>query len=99
MDAVFFSEIGLPKIQESMYYGTYTVIRSVSSMKILAMLVPVLVLLVFMRLSTNLLASGTVNPLVMIGGAALGMAVVLAMRPKNKGTKPALHRQQALLAA
>ena len=94
MDAVFFSEIGLPKMQKSMYNGTYTVIRSVSSMKILAMIVPVLVLLVFMRLSTSLLASGTVNPLVMIGIAALGMVAILAMRPKNKGVKAASNLEK-----
>ena len=58
-------------------------------MKILAMIVPVLVLLVFMRLTTSLLASGSVNPLVMIGGAALGMVAILAMKPKNKGGKSA----------
>ena len=58
-------------------------------MKILAMLVPVLILLVFMRLSTNLLASGAVSPVVMVGITVLGMVAALAMRPKNKGAKPA----------
>ena len=58
-------------------------------MKILAMLVPVLILLVFMRLSTNLLASGAVSPVAMVGITVLGMVAALALKPKNKGAKPA----------
>ena len=40
-------------------------------MKILMMLVPVVLLLVFMRFSSGVLASGTVNPLVLLGISAV----------------------------
>jgi len=58
-------------------------------MKFLMMLVPVLMLLVFMRLSSGMLASGAVNPLVLIGASILFLFLLLAVRPKNKGAKPA----------
>ena len=58
-------------------------------MKILMMLVPVVLLLVFMRFSSGVLASGTVNPLVLLGISAVFLILLLATRPKNKGAKPA----------
>lgn len=58
-------------------------------MKFLMMFVPVLMLLVFMRLSSGMLASGAVNPLVLIGASILFLFLLLAVRPKNKGAKPA----------
>ena len=58
-------------------------------MKFLMMLVPVLMLLVFMKLSTSVLASGSVNPLVLIGISFFFLILLLASRPKNKGAKPA----------
>ena len=63
-------------------------------MKILAMLIPVLVLLVFMRLSTSLLASGTVSPVVLVGATVLGMLAIMALRPKNKSAKPPTEMEQ-----
>ena len=41
LDAVFFSEIGLPKSAKSMYNVFYTVIKERSPMKIIMMIVPV----------------------------------------------------------
>lgn len=58
-------------------------------MKILMMLVPVIMLLVFMRLSSGVLASGSVNPLILIGITAVFMVLLIVTRPKNKGPKPA----------
>jgi len=58
-------------------------------MKFLSMLVPVLLLLIFMRFSSGVLASGSVNPLVLIGISAFFLAGLLFFRPKNKGAKPA----------
>lgn len=58
-------------------------------MKYLMMLVPVALLLVFMKISSGILASGNFNPLMLIGISALFMVLLLATRPKNKGSKPA----------
>jgi len=58
-------------------------------MKILLMFVPVLMLLVFMRLSSGVIASGSVNPLVLVGISAFFLLMLLASRSKNKGAKPA----------
>lgn len=58
-------------------------------MKFLMMLVPVLLLLFFMRISSGVLASGSVNPLVLIAVPAVSLLLLLAVRPKNKGAKPA----------
>lgn len=63
-------------------------------MKILMMLVPVLMMLVFMKLSTGMLSSGTVNPLVLIGISVFFLVLLLAFRPKNKGTKTASTLEQ-----
>ena len=57
-------------------------------MKILLMLVPVVFLLVFMRLSSGVLASGSVSPLALIGITTVFMILLIAMRPKSKGPKP-----------
>ena len=57
-------------------------------MKILMMLIPVVLLLVFMRFSSSVLASGAVNPLVLIGISAVFLVLLLATRPKGKA-KPA----------
>ena len=58
-------------------------------MKILMMLVPVLMLLVFMKLGSGVLASGSMNPLVLIGISFFFLVLLLAFRPKNKSAKPA----------
>ena len=58
-------------------------------MKFLMMLVPVIMLLVFMKVSSSVLASGSVNPLLLIGISAVFMVLLLATRPKNKGSRPA----------
>ena len=58
-------------------------------MKFLMMLVPVAMLLVFMKVSSGVLASGSVNPLMLIGITSVFMVVLIAMRPKNKGPRPA----------
>jgi len=58
-------------------------------MKILMMLIPVIMLLAFMKLSSGVLASGTVNPLVLIGVSVFFLVLLLAFRPKNKGAKHA----------
>lgn len=58
-------------------------------MKFLMMLVPVVLLLVFMRISSGVLAAGSVNPLMLIGITAVLMVLLLATRPKNRGPKPA----------
>ena len=58
-------------------------------MKFLMMLVPVLLLLIFMRVSSGVIASGSVNPLVLIAISGVFLLLLLATRPKNKGAKPA----------
>lgn len=58
-------------------------------MKFLMMLVPVVLLLVFMKFSSGVLASGSINPLILIGISAVFMILLLVTRPKNKGNKPA----------
>lgn len=55
-------------------------------MKILLMFVPVLIFLLFMRLGIGVLATGTVNPAVLIGITAVIMFVLVVLRPKNKGS-------------
>lgn len=57
-------------------------------MKILYMIIPVLMLLVFMRLGTSVLASGAVNPLVLVGATFVGLFALLLLKPKNKSAKP-----------
>ena len=57
-------------------------------MKFLMMLVPVVMLLVFMRVSSGVLASGSVNPMLLIGITAVFLVLLVATRPKNKGRKP-----------
>ncbi len=57
-------------------------------MKFLMMLVPVLMLLVFMRLSSGIIASGSVNPLVLVGISAFFLVMLMFSRSKNKGSKP-----------
>ena len=58
-------------------------------MKFLMMLIPVVLLLVFMRISTGMLATSSVNPLVLLGISGVFLLLLLATRPKNKGAKPA----------
>ena len=58
-------------------------------MKFLMMLVPVLMLLVFMKVGAGVMASGSMNPLVLIGISFFFLVLLLAFRPKNKGNKPA----------
>ena len=57
-------------------------------MKFLTMLVPVLLLLVFMRFTSGALAAGSVNPLVLIGISAVFLIGLMFFRPK-KNAKPA----------
>ena len=57
-------------------------------MKILSMLVPILVLLVFMRLGFSVLSSGSVSPLILIAATVIGMLALLLLKPKNKAGKP-----------
>ena len=57
-------------------------------MKFLTMLVPVLLLLVFMRFTSGALATGSVNPLMLIGISALFLVGLMFFRPK-KNAKPA----------
>lgn len=63
-------------------------------MKILMMLVPVAMLLVFMKFSSGMLASGGINPLVLIGISGVFLLLFLATKPKNKGTKPASELEE-----
>ena len=63
-------------------------------MKFLMMLVPVALLLVFMRLGSGVLASGSVNPVILIGITGVFMILLIATRPKNKGLKPASDLEQ-----
>jgi len=63
-------------------------------MKIIMMIVPVLMLLVFMRISSGVLASGSVNPLVLIGVTVLFFLILLALRPKNKGSRTPSNLEQ-----
>mgnify|MGYP003295156909 CR=1 FL=1 len=58
-------------------------------MKFLLMLVPVLMLLVFMRLGSGVLASGSANPVVLIAVAFLLLFLLVLLKPKNKSGKPA----------
>ena len=58
-------------------------------MKFLLMFVPVLVVLVVMRFGSGLLASGSVNPLMVAIVAIVGMFLLLSLKPKNKSAKPA----------
>lgn len=55
-------------------------------MKFLSMIVPVLLLLLFMSVSSSMLASGTVNPVVL---ALVPILLLLFLKPKKKGAKPA----------
>lgn len=71
-----------------MYNGRYISTRSVFYMKFLTMLVPVLLLLVFMRFTSGALATGSVNPLMLIGISAFFLAGLMFFRPK-KNAKPA----------
>ena len=71
-----------------MYNGFYIHTRRIP-MKFLMMLVPVLMFFVFMRLGSSILATGTVNPLVFGVIAIFGTFLLMTMRPKNKGAKPA----------
>ena len=57
-------------------------------MKFLTMLVPVLLLLVFMRFTSGVLASGSVNPLMLIGISVVFLIGLMFFRPK-KNAKPA----------
>ena len=57
-------------------------------MKFLMMFVPVLLLLVFMQFTSGMLASGSVNPLFLIGITVVTMLVLVLLRPKNKSAKP-----------
>lgn len=63
-------------------------------MKILMMLVPVLLLVVFMRLSSGVLASGAVNPLVLVAISTVFLVLLLVFRPKSKGAKPVSDMEQ-----
>jgi len=58
-------------------------------MKILLMFVPILIFLLFMRLGSGILASGTVSPTAIAIIAVVGMALLVTMKPKNKAGKPA----------
>lgn len=69
-----------------MYNSFYIHIRR-DLMKILMMLVPVLMLLVFMRLSTGIIASGSVSPAVLVVGTFFVLMLLMALKPKNKGAK------------
>ena len=60
-----------------MYNGWYTDRRSVFSMKFLIMIAPVLVMLAFMKLSSGMLASGSFNPLVLMGVTAIFIVLLL----------------------
>ena len=55
-------------------------------MKFLSMIVPVLLLLLFMSVSSSMLASGTVHPVVL---ALVPILLLLFLKPKKKGAKPA----------
>ena len=57
-------------------------------MKFLMMLVPVALLLVFMRLGSGVLAAVSVNPMMLIGITGVFMILLIATRPKSKGPKP-----------
>lgn len=63
-------------------------------MKFLMMLIPVVLLLVFMRISSGVMASGSVNPMMLIGITVFFMILLVITRPKNKGTKPASELEQ-----
>ena len=57
-------------------------------MKFLMMLVPVVMLLVFMRIGSGVLSAGSMNPMALIGITAVFLVLLVLTRPKNKGPKP-----------
>ena len=77
-----------------MYNGKDTHNKERFQMKFLLMLVPVALLLVFMRISSGVLASGSVNPLLLLGISGVFMILLLLSRPKNKAPKPVSDLEQ-----
>lgn len=63
-------------------------------MKFLMMLVPVIMLLVFMRLGSGVMASGSVSPMMLIGITAVFLVLLVLTRPKKKAPKPASELEQ-----
>ena len=63
-------------------------------MKFLMMLIPVVLLLVFMRISSGVMASGSINPMMLIGITTVFLILLVATRPKNKGPKPVSDLEQ-----
>ncbi len=77
-----------------MYNGCYNHIRSVPMKRIFLMLVPLLIFLLFTRLGAGILSSGTVSPSTIAIIVAVGMVLILSMKPKTKGAKPASNLEQ-----
>ena len=63
-------------------------------MKFLMMLVPMALLLIFMRISSGVLATGSVNPMMLLGISGVFMILLLATRPKKKVSKPVAELEQ-----
>ncbi len=58
-------------------------------MKILLMIVPVLMMLIFMRVVSGVLASGAVSPITFVAASFLCLLLLLFLKPKNKVAQPA----------
>ena len=56
-------------------------------MKILLMFVPILIFLLFMRLGSGIMATGTVSPSTLVIIVAVGLFLMMALKPKMKGKK------------
>lgn len=57
--------------------------------RILPMLLPILIFLLFMRLGSGILATGAVSPSTIVIIVAVGMVLILNIKPKNKGPRTA----------
>lgn len=58
-------------------------------MKKFSFLLPVLIFLLFMSLGNRVLATGTVSPSTLVILAAVAMGIMILIKPKAKGNKPA----------
>lgn len=58
-------------------------------MKRFAFIIPVLIFLLFMSIGSRIMAAGTVSPSTMVIITAVALGLVLLLKPKTKGSKPA----------
>ena len=66
-------------------------------MKKFGFILPVLMVVLFSMLSTRMLSSGAVNPLTMIGAAAVMFLIMFLVRPKKAAPKPASDVEKQIL--